>query len=249
MTGPRIDILTLLPEVLRPYLGASVLGAAIREGQLDVRLSDLRDFATDRHRTVDDTPFGGGDGMVLKCEPVVAAVEAVRQPEGRVLFLSPRGHLLTHALARELTEESQLVLVCGRYAGFDERLLAVTGGEELSVGDYVLSGGELGALVVTEVVTRLLPGILGNPLSAEIDSFSRGLLEYPLYTRPREFRGHGVPEVLLSGDHGAVERWRREQSLRVTRRRRPDLLRSADLSDTDRKILEELEDEGDRGHP
>jgi tRNA (guanine37-N1)-methyltransferase len=249
MTSPRFDILTILADCLRPYLEASVLGAAIRSGQLDVRLTDLRDFATDRHRTVDDTPYGGGDGMVLKCEPVVAAIEAVRGPQGRVLFLSPRGRPLTQELARELAGERQLVLVCGRYAGFDERIREITGAEELSIGDYVLSGGELAALVVTESVARLVPGVLGNPLSAEIDSFSRGLLEYPLYTRPREFRGHVVPEVLLSGDHAAVERWRREQSIRITRGRRPDLLRSAELDEADRKILEELEDEGDRANP
>jgi tRNA (guanine37-N1)-methyltransferase len=247
--GPRVDILTIFPDLVRPFLEASVLGAAIQEGRLDVRVTDLRDFTTDRHRTVDDTPYGGGDGMVLKCDPVVPAVEAMRQPGGRVLLLSPRGRRLDQALARELARESQLVLVSGRYGGFDERIACITGAEELSVGDYVLSGGELAALVVTEVVTRLVPGVLGNPLSAEIDSFTEGLLEYPLYTRPREFRSHAVPEILLSGDHAAVERWRREQALRLTQRRRPDLLPRASLSDDDRKTLKELENEGDRGHP
>ncbi len=249
MSGPRIDILTIFPEVVRPFLGASVLGAAIRDGRLDVRVTDPRDFATDRHRTVDDTPFGGGDGMVLKCEPVVAAIEEVRGPGGRVLLLSPRGRLLTQGLARELSRAPQLVLLCGRYAGFDERIREVTEAEEISVGDYVLSGGELAALIVTEVVGRLVPGVLGNPLSAGIDSFTDGLLEYPVYTRPREFRRHAVPEILLSGDHTAIERWRREQAIRITYRRRPDLLRRTELTDEDRKILEELEHEGDRRHP
>jgi tRNA (guanine37-N1)-methyltransferase len=249
VSGLRIDILTLFPEAVRPFLGASILGASIREGRLDVEVTDPRDFATDRHRTVDDTPYGGGDGMVLKCEPFVAAIEAVRQPGGRVLLLSPRGRVLNQALAGELQAERQLVLVCGRYAGFDERIREVADAEEISIGDYVLSGGELAALVVTEVVARLVPGVLGNPFSVGIDSFSDGLLEYPVYTRPREFREHPVPEVLLSGDHAAIERWRREQALRLTYRKRPDLLRTVDLTDEDREILEELEHEGDRRHP
>ena len=249
MRGPTIHVLTIFPELFAPFLEASVLGAAIRERRADVRVTDLRDFTTDRHRTVDEAPYGGGDGMVLKCEPAVPAIEAVREPGGRVLLLSPRGRILDQDYARELVSERQLVLVCGRYAGFDERIAEIVGAEELSIGDYVLSGGELAALVVTEVVTRLVPGVLGNPLSAEMDSFSGGLLEYPLYTRPREFRGHLVPEVLLSGDHAAVEHWRREQSIRVTHRQRPDLLQRAELSDGDRKILEEIEHECDRGHP
>ncbi len=249
MTGPRIEILTIIPEAIRPFLDASVLGAAIREGRVNVRVTDPRDFATDRHRTVDDSPYGGGDGMVMKCEPLVAAIEAVREPGGSVFFMSPRGRLLTQEVARELSRERQLVLVAGRYAGIDERVRKVTGAEELSIGDYVLSGGELAALAVTEAVTRLLPGVLGNPLSAQIDSFEGGLLEYPLYTRPREFRGETVPEVLLSGNHSAVERWRREQSIRITACRRPDLLSHARLTAEDRKILEELDHEGDRRDP
>jgi tRNA (guanine37-N1)-methyltransferase len=249
VTGPRIEILTLFPEVVRPFLGASILGASIREGRLDVHVTDPRDFTTDRPRTGDDTPYGGGDGMVLKCEPIVAAIEAVRRPGGRVLMLSPRGRVLTQEFAKELQAESQLVLVCGRYAGFDERIRDLTSAEEISIGDYVISGGELAALVVTEVVARLVPGVLGNPFSVGIDSFSEGLLEYPVYTRPREFRDQSVPEVLLSGDHAAIERWRREQALRLTYRQRPDLLRTLDLTDEDREILEELEHEGDRRHP
>lgn len=248
MTGPTIRILTLFPEIVRPFLSASVLGAALRDGRLGVSVTDIRDYARDRHRTVDDTPYGGGDGMVMKCEPVVDAVEALRGPDARVVLLSPRGRLFDQTVALELAREREIVLVCGRYAGFDERIATVTGAEELSIGDYVLSGGELAAMVVTEAVARLVPGVLGNPLSAEIDTFGRGLLEYPVYTRPREFRGHAVPDVLFSGDHAAVERWRREQAIRVTRGRRPDLLRRADLGDEDRRILEEIEHECDPRH-
>lgn len=241
--GPRIDVLTLFPELVEPFLKGSVLGAALRDGLVDVRVTDFRAFATDRHRSVDDAPYGGGDGMVLLCEPLVEAVEAVRQPGGRVLALSPRGRVLDHALARELASEPQLVLLCGRYAGFDERILEETGAEELSIGDYVLSGGELAALVVTEAVARLVPGVLGNPASPEQDSFARGLLEHPSYTRPRVFRGREVPDVLLSGDHAAVESWRHRRALALTRERRPDLLHRAELDEGDRRILGELEDE------
>ena len=170
--GPRIDVLTLFPELLEPFIKGSVLGAALREGRAEVRVTDLRAYTSDRHRTVDDTPLGGGDGMVIKCEPTVAAIEAVRGPAGRVFVLSPRGRMLDQALAQELSREHQIVLVCGRYAGLDERILEVTGAEELSIGDYVLSGGEAAALVVMEVVTRLIPGVLGNPSSPEHDSFS-----------------------------------------------------------------------------
>lgn len=239
--GPRIDILTLFPELVQPYLDAAVLGRAIAEGRLDVRLTDPRAFATDRHRSVDATPYGGGDGMVLRCEPAIAAIEAVARPGARVLALSPRGRLLDHAWAEELAAESQLVIVCGRYAGLDERILEETGAEELSIGDYVLSGGEIAAVVLLEVVSRLIPGVLGNADSAENDSFARGLLEHPVYTRPREFRGREVPEVLLSGNHAEVERFRRAQALRLTQARRPELLERAELGEDERRILREME--------
>ena len=224
MTGPRIDVVTIFPELVEHFLFGSLLGQARRDGKIDVRVTDLRRFTTDKHHSVDDTPYGGGDGMVLRCEPVVAAVEALKQPGARVLVLDPRGRKLDQALARELAAEPQLILLAGRYAGFDDRIFALTGAEPLSIGDYVLAGGELAALVVTEAVTRLIPGVVGNPVSAEADSFSAGALEHPLFTRPREFRGLCVPEVLLSGDHGEIARWREREAERLTRERRPELI-------------------------
>jgi tRNA (guanine37-N1)-methyltransferase len=241
MAGPRIDIVTIFPELVEHFLKGSLLGLARRDGIVEVRTTDLRAYATDRQRSVDDEPFGGGDGMVLKCEPVVAAVEALAAPGARIFCLGPRGRIFDQALAEELVEAPQLVLLCGRYAGFDERICEETGAEELSLGDYVISGGEAAALVVTEAVTRLVPGVVGNPASPRADSFSEGLLEHPIYTRPREFRGRRVPEPLLSGNHAQIERFRREESLRLTRERRPELLEVAQLSDEDRKFLEELE--------
>lgn len=247
MAGPRIRILTLFPDLVEPFLKGSVLGAARRDGRVDVRVTDIRAFADDPHRMVDDAPYGGGDGMVLKCEPVVAAVEAVRGPGARVLAMSPRGRRLDPSLVRELAAEPELVLLCGRYAGFDERILEEIGAEEVSIGDYVISGGELAALVVTEAVARLVPGVLGNPDSAERDTFADGLLEHPVYTRPPVFRGREVPEVLLSGHHGEIERWRRRAALALTLRRRPDLLERARLTTEDRTILRELGDARDPG--
>jgi tRNA (guanine37-N1)-methyltransferase len=225
-TGPRVDIVTIFPDLVEHFLKGSLLGQARKDGVLDVGVTDLRAFSTDRHHTVDDAPYGGGDGMVLKCEPVVAAVEAVARPGARLFALCPRGRRFDQALARELAGATQIVLLCGRYAGFDERIFALTGAEPLSIGDYVLAGGELAALVVTEAVTRLVPGVVGNPVSPEADSFSEGLLEHPLYTRPREFRGLEAPEILLSGNHAEIERWRAQEAERLTRERRPDLIES-----------------------
>ena len=241
--GPRIDILTLFPELIEPWLRESILGAALRQGLLDVRVTNFRSFAHDRHKVVDDAPYGGGDGMVLKCEPLVAAVESVVTPGAQVLALSPRGRRLDQARVAELAKASQLVLLCGRYAGFDERILAETRAEELSIGDYVISGGEAAAWVLTEAVSRLVPGVLGNPESCVQDSFSQGILEHPVYTRPPEFRGRIVPPELLSGNHAEIERYRRRESLRITRERRPDLLASARLSECDLRVLRELEEE------
>jgi tRNA (guanine37-N1)-methyltransferase len=224
--GPRVDIVTIFPDLVEHFLKGSLLGQARKDGVLDVGVTDLRALSSDRHHTVDDAPYGGGDGMVLKCEPVVAAVEAVARPGARLFALCPRGRRFDQALARELAGATQIVLLCGRYAGFDERIFALTGAEPLSIGDYVLAGGELAALVVTEAVTRLVPGVVGNPVSPEADSFSEGLLEHPLYTRPREFRGLEAPEILLSGNHAEIERWRAQEAERLTRERRPDLLES-----------------------
>jgi len=245
MTAPRIDVLTMFPELVEGFLVGSLLGAARRDGLLDIRVTDLRGFATDRHRTLDDAPYGGGDGMVLKCEPVLAALESVRDPGAKVLVLSPRGRTLDQARVVELARERHLVLLCGRYAGFDERILELGGAEELSIGDYVLAGGELAALVLIEAISRWVPGVVGNPDSPREDSFADGLLEFPVYTRPREFRGRAVPDVLLSGDHAAIARWRRRQRLRLTRDRRPELLAKIELSEEDRRVLRELEHEQD----
>lgn len=221
----RIDVLTIFPGILESPLRESLLGKAIEKGVLDVRVHDIRDHATDKHRQVDDESYGGGPGMVMKPEPIFAAVEALGPDPKRVLLLSPAGRRLDQALVRELAKEPWLVLVAGRYEGVDERVVEGLGTEEISIGDYVLSGGEVPALVVLEAVTRLVPGVIGRDESHERDSFGHdGLLDHPHYTRPPEFRGMAVPEVLLSGDHAAIERWRREAAREKTRRNRPDLL-------------------------
>jgi tRNA (guanine37-N1)-methyltransferase len=221
----RIDVLTIFPGIFESPLRESLLGKAIEGGVLDVRVHDIRDHATDKHRQVDDESYGGGPGMVLKPEPIFAAVEALEPDPKRVLLLSPSGRRLDQALVRELATEPWLVLVAGRYEGVDERVVEGLGAEEISIGDYVLSGGEVPALVVLEAVTRLVPGVIGREESHERDSFGKdGLLDHPHYTRPPEFRGMAVPEVLLSGNHAEIERWRREAAREKTRRNRPDLL-------------------------
>jgi tRNA (guanine37-N1)-methyltransferase len=221
----RIDVLTIFPEIFESPVRESLLGKAIEGGLLDVRVHDIRDHATDRHRQVDDEPYGGGPGMVMKPEPVFAAVEALGEGSKRVLVLSPAGRRLDQAFVRELATAPWLVLICGRYEGVDERVVEGLPAEEVSIGDYVLSGGEVPALVVLEAVTRLVPGVIGREESHERDSFGPdGLLDHPQYTRPPEFRGMAVPEVLLSGNHAEIERWRRESALEKTRRNRPDLL-------------------------
>jgi tRNA (guanine37-N1)-methyltransferase len=220
----RVDIVTIFPGIFRGPLSESLLGKAIARGILDVRVHDLREHTQDPHRRVDDEPYGGGPGMVMKVEPIVEAVESLGEGRKRVILLSPSGRRLDQRLVRELAREPWLVLVCGRYEGVDERVLEALGAEEVSIGDYVLSGGELPALVVLEAVSRLVPGVVGKEESLRRESFEEGLLDHPHYTRPREFRGLRVPDVLLSGDHGAIERWRREQALAKTRRNRPDLL-------------------------
>ncbi|MFN2587159.1 MAG: tRNA (guanosine(37)-N1)-methyltransferase TrmD [Actinomycetota bacterium] len=224
MTRPAVGVVTLFPELFRTPLETSLLGRATAAGLLEVRVHDLREHGLGTHRSVDDEPYGGGAGMVMRPEPLFAAIEAVRGPRSHVVLLSPRGHRLDHGHVTRLASLEHLVLVCGRYEGVDERVVEAAVDEELSIGDYVLSGGELPALVVIEAISRLVPGVLGNAESAASESHAAGLLEYPQYTRPAEFRGLRVPDVLLSGDHDAVARWRREQSERLTRERRPDLL-------------------------
>ena len=221
----RIDVFTIFPGILEGALRESLLGRAIHEGVLDVRVHDIRDFATDKHRQVDDEAYGGGPGMVMKPEPVFAAVESLGEGDRRNLLLSPAGRRLDQDLARELATEPWLVLICGRYEGVDERVVEGLPAEEISIGDYVLSGGEVPALVVLEAVTRLVPGVIGREESHQQDSFGHErLLDHPHYTRPAQFRGMAVPETLLSGDHAAIERWRRDAALEKTRRNRPDLL-------------------------
>ncbi len=218
----RIDVVTLFPELFAAPLSTSVIGRARERGLLDVELHDLREHGLGRHRSVDDYPYGGGAGMVLRPEPLYAAVEPLRDSGATVILLDPAGERLTDALARELARVPHLALVCGRYEGVDERARALAD-REVSIGDYVLTGGELPALVLIDAVARLVPGVIETE-SHEEDSFATGLLEHPQYTRPEEFRGMRVPPVLLSGDHGAVARWRRDEALRRTRERRPDLL-------------------------
>jgi len=221
----RVDVLTIFPEILESPLRASLLGRAIQQGLVDVRVLDIRDHTTDKHRQVDDESFGGGPGMVMKPEPVFAAVEALGEGSKRMLLMSPAGRRLDQDLVKELAREAWLVVICGRYEGVDERVVEGLPAEEVSIGDYVLSGGEVPALALLEAVTRLLPGAVGCAESIERESFEGGILDHPHYTRPREFRGMEVPEVLLSGDHAAIEAWRRNAAVRKTRRNRPDLLR------------------------
>jgi tRNA (guanine37-N1)-methyltransferase len=225
----RIDVITIFPGLFEAFLGESMVGIARREGPLDVAVHDLRDWTSDRHHVVDDAPYGGGPGMVMKPEPLVAAIEALAGPKGpdreaRVILLSPQGRLLTQEALSGLAGEERLVLVCGRYEGVDQRAIDLAVDDEISIGDYVLSGGEVPAMALIEGVARLLPGVLGNPDSLTTESFQGGVLEGPQYTRPAVFRGQEVPQVLRSGDHGAVARWRAERARDLTRRRRPDLL-------------------------
>ena len=239
----RVDILTLFPEMLVGPLEASLLGKALSEGRMEVALTNIRDFATDRHNTVDDSPYGGGAGMVMKCEPLFAAVESLRTRNSleRIILLSPRGARLTQAKVRELAQAPDLVLICARYEGVDERVSQALVTEEISIGDYVLSGGELPALVLVEAMSRMIPGVIGDWESVETDSFYQGILGPPQYTRPPAFRGLEVPGVLREGNHAAIRRWRRREALRATRERRPDLL--IDLEPEDKKLLAEIEHE------
>ena len=230
--------MTLFPGMLTGALGESILGRARERGLVDIRLFNFRDHAAGRHLVTDDAPFGGGGGMILKPDPLAACLETVRTPAARVVLLDPAGRRFSQAVAREYARETHLVLVCGRYEGVDERVREHLVDEELSVGDYVLTGGEPAALVVTDAVTRLLPGVLGDAEAPAHDSFARGLLEHPQYTRPESFRGWRVPPVLLGGDHAKVERWRRVMSVWRTWQRRPDLLETADLTPEEQKWVD-----------
>jgi tRNA (guanine37-N1)-methyltransferase len=244
----KITVFTIFPELIEAACRPSLLGAAIEKGILSVRTVDPREYATDRHRSVDDVPFGGGAGMVMTAPPLAAALDAALAEEPlavkpRIVFLSPGGRRFDQELARELAEARALYLVCGRYKGIDERVLEIYATDEISIGDYVLSGGELPALVIIEALSRLFPGVLGDCASSEEDSIQSGLLGPPLYTRPREFRGLEVPEALLSGHHERIRRWRRLEALRKTLRSRPDLLEGAELSAQDREALARLREE------
>ncbi|PYM14858.1 MAG: tRNA (guanosine(37)-N1)-methyltransferase TrmD [Verrucomicrobia bacterium] len=220
----KIDVLTLFPGMFSGPLDDSIIKRARAEGLLDLAVHNLRDYTHDRHRTVDDKPFGGGPGMLLKPEPIFEAVEHLARDQTRVILLSPAGRTLNQAIARELARQEHLLLVCGSYEGVDERVREALADDELSIGDYVLTNGALPAMVIIEAVTRLLPGVLGDDQSSHDESFSRGLLEYPQYTRPAEFRGLKVPEVLLSGNHAEIAKWRADQAKKRTREQRPDLL-------------------------
>lgn len=245
----QFDVFTLIPEVVAAYLGSSVLGRAQAAGLLKVHLHNIRDFTTDRHRTTDDVPYGGGGGMVMKPEPIFAAVEAaLGEAIGRapVILLTPQGRVFNQRVARELAAFPRLALVCGRYEGVDERVREHLATDEISVGDFVVTGGELPALMLIDAVARQIPGVLGDDLAAGQDSHAAGLLEHPHYTRPPVFRGWSVPDVLLSGDHARVAAWRREQMLRRTMQRRPDLLADAELDEVDRDTLARLADEARR---
>jgi len=239
----RVDIVTIFPEMIAHALDFSIMARAREAGAVEFGVHNPRDRATDRHRMVDDAPYGGGAGMVLKPEPMTACIEAVAGPGAAVVLMTPQGEPFDQPMARLLAQSAQMVIICGHYEGLDERVRHSLVTHEISIGDYVLTGGELPALVVIDAVVRLLPGVLGNEASAAEDSFARGLLEHPHYTRPPEFRGMRVPATLVEGDHAQVRRWRRKMSLRRTLRRRPDLLARAELTDEDRELLAEIADD------
>ena len=240
----QFEVFTLLPEVFPPYLESSILQRARLRGLIDVRVHNIRDYTHDKHHITDDTPYGGGGGMVMKPDPIFEAVESVlgplqdSPPQVPIILLTPQGRVFTQRVAEELSRYERIALLCGRYEGVDERIREHLVSDEVSIGDYVLTGGELPALIVIDAVSRLLPGVLGDPDGAQDDSHSMGLLEYPHYTRPPTFRGWSVPDVLLSGDHARIEKWRREQALARTLKKRPDMLEKADLSEADKKFLE-----------
>ena len=238
----KITILTIFPEMFESVLNSSILGRAREQGLVEVECVDIRSFSDRKHKNTDDYPFGGGAGMVMLAQPIMDAMKHVTGENfsGPRIYMGPRGTTLTTAKARELAREDHLVLLCGHYEGVDQRALDACMDEEISIGDYILTGGELAAMVLTDAVSRFIPGVLGSGESAEEESFSDGLLEYPQYTRPRELNGMEVPEVLLSGDHAKIKAWRRQESLRATKKFRPDLLEKAELTAKEQKLLEEL---------
>ncbi len=244
----QFEVFTLLPEVFPSYLETSILKRARERGLIQVNVHNIREYARDKHHTTDDQPYGGGGGMVMKPEPVFEALETILAPLSPpepdstipIILLTPQGRTFNQATAKELAQYPRLALICGRYEGVDERIRRRLVSDEISIGDYVLTGGELPALILIDAVARLLPNVLGDPTGAEDDSHAMGLLEYPHYTRPPVFRGDSVPEELLSGDHKRIDRWRRERALERTFRKRPDMLARADLSDADRKFIESL---------
>ena len=238
----KITILTIFPEMFESVLNSSILGRAREQGLVEVACVDIRPFSDRKHKNTDDYPFGGGAGMVMLAQPIMDAMAHVTGENfsGKRIYMGPRGTTLTTAKARELAKEEHLVLLCGHYEGVDQRALDACIDEEISIGDYILTGGELAAMVLTDAVSRFIPGVLGSGESAEEESFSDGLLEYPQYTRPRELNGMEVPEILLSGDHAKIKAWRRQESLRATKKFRPDLLEKAELTAKEKKLLEEL---------
>jgi len=238
----RFDVFTILPEIFPPYLETSILQKAAARGLIEVQIHNIRAYSHDRHHTTDDTPYGGGGGMVMKPEPIFEAVENVlgAPPVCPVILLTPQGRVFNQTIAQALVAHERIALLCGRYEGIDERIRENLISDQISIGDYVLTGGELPALLLIDAISRLIPGVLGDPTGAADDSHASGLLEYPHYTRPPEFRGQGVPPVLLSGDHAKIDKWRREQSLLRTFNQRPDMLKTAELSEADRKFLKSI---------
>lgn len=242
----KVHIITVFPEFFSSPLKCGILRIAQEKGALSVNILNLRDFAADTYRTIDDYPFGGGTGMVLKPEPIFRAVESVRSKKSKVILLSPKGRRFSQRDALDLSKEEELILICGRYKGVDERVKKYLVTDELSIGDYVLSGGEIPALVILETVARLLEGVVGDRKSVETDSFTRGILDAPYYTRPQDFRGYKVPEVLISGNHKEIERWRMKEALKDTLERRPDLLEKSNLTDIEKEMLSEVRNGKDR---
>lgn len=238
----KIDILTIFPEMFKGPFNISILKRAQEKGLVEINIHNLRDYATDKHRTVDDYPYGGGSGMVMKPEPIFRAVRNLKRDGSEVILLSPSGDLFNQKVAEELSKREHLILICGRYEGVDERVKVIIT-REISIGDYVLTGGEIPAMVLVDAIVRLIPGAVGDPNSLREESFQWGILEYPQYTHPREFEGMRVPDILLSGDHKKIRRWRRKEALRKTLLKRPDLLEKADLSQEDYVLLEEIKKE------